>query len=124
MATSKDFNAKNAIAEIKKLVTAAEVNAFVENEERKSVLNAAQAVLDAPSETPAEAPAKKGPAIPQKRNVKMGDPAECLKAYDALILVLAKTEAKQRIAKKPARIYFIHRRRAEVMRLNMIKSMR
>lgn len=92
-------------------------------------LTAAQAkarlAAQADKQEKAEAKAAvKPPAIKQVNNPKNADPATCLKAYDALIDELAKTEAKQRIAKKPFRIFFIHRKRAEVMRQNLIKSMR
>lgn len=57
-------------------------------------------------------------------NPKLADPHEILAMYDRLIDELAKTEARQRIAKKPHRIYFVHRKKIEVMRMNFKKSIR
>lgn len=57
-------------------------------------------------------------------NPKMADPQSILEAYDLLIKQLARVESAQRNAKKPHRIYFVHRKRMEVMKMNFIKSMR
>jgi uncharacterized membrane protein YccC len=122
MATSKDFNAKNAIAELKKLGKASEIAAFVEGEDRTSVLNAAKKLADDLA-APAPEPVGKKPA-PMQVNEKLADPTKVMAAYDQLINELAKTEAAQRQKKKPYRVYFVHRKRAEVMRLNFKKSMR
>jgi len=76
-----------------------------------------------------KAPVKKAPVkAPEKKkiemNQKMADPDSILNAYDNLIDQLAKVEASQRLKSKPFRIYFVHRKRMEVMKLNFIKSMR
>lgn len=57
-------------------------------------------------------------------NAKMANPDKVLKKYDELIATLAEVESDQRNKKKPYRIYFIHRNRMEVMKMNFIKSMR
>lgn len=59
-----------------------------------------------------------------KYSPKLGDPQVVVDAYDTLIETLANMEVQQRNASKPYRIYFAHRRRAEVLRLNFIKSLR
>jgi len=41
-----------------------------------------------------------------------------------LIKQLADTEAAQRRKGKPYRIYFVHRKRAELMKMNFKKSLR
>lgn len=55
---------------------------------------------------------------------KLPDNADILKMYDKLIDGLASMEAKQRQVNKPYRMYFVHRKKAEVMRLNFTKSFR
>ena len=58
------------------------------------------------------------------RNPKLANPDSILKRYDDLIDQLAKVESSQRNIQKPFRIYFVHRRKIEVMKMNFIKSMR
>lgn len=57
-------------------------------------------------------------------NAKLANPGTILKKYDELIDQLAKVESAQRNKNKPYRIYFMHRKRMEVMKMNFIKSMR
>jgi len=57
-------------------------------------------------------------------NPKMADPDIILDGYDELIKKLSEVEAEQRRKSKPYRIYFVHRKRLEVMKINFIKSMR
>lgn len=57
-------------------------------------------------------------------NAKLANPQSILKKYDELIDQLAKVESSQRNKSKPYRIYFIHRKKMEVMKMNFIKSMR
>ena len=80
-----------------------------------------------------KAPIKKTKVIPREpqkkveaieRNPKLADPGAILKKYDELKDQLARVESAQRNAGKPYRIYFIHRRKIEVMKMNFIKSMR
>ena len=111
---STDFNAKDAIKTLKEMSDAEEVQAFIEGEERKSVLDAAGKVED-------ESASEK---VEVKVNPKLADPQNILVMYDNLIDELAKVEAAQRVKNKPYRIYFIHRKRMEVMRMNFVKSMR
>ena len=58
------------------------------------------------------------------RNPKLANPDTILKKYDELIDQLAKVESAQRNKSKPFRIYFVHRRKIEVLKMNFIKSMR
>jgi hypothetical protein len=111
---STDFNAKDAIKEIKEMTSAEEVQAFIEGEERKSVLDAAEKVEE-------PAPEKK---VEYNMNPKLADPGVILEMYDDLIDELAKVEAAQRLKKKPYRLYFTHRKKLEVMRMSFLKSMR
>lgn len=53
---------------------------------------------------------------------KLGDPSTIIRTYDLLIKQLSDMEVQQRQKNKPYRIYFVHRHRVEVMRLNFIKS--
>lgn len=57
-------------------------------------------------------------------NAKLADPTQIIKDYDKLIGDLAKMELSQRQKSKPYRIYFVHRQRAEVMKMNFVKSLR
>ena len=61
---------------------------------------------------------------PMTINPKLANPDSILKKYDELIDQLAKVESAQRNKSKPYRIYFVHRKRMEVMKMNFIKSMR
>jgi hypothetical protein len=76
------------------------------------------------------APKAERPAPEKKRelkpeiNAKLANPDLILKKYDDLIDTLAKVESQQRNSGKPYRIYFMHRKRMEVMKMNFIKSMR
>ena len=84
----------------------------------------------APKATPKAAPkATETKAAPTRqpvaaRNPKLANPDSILKKYDDLIDQLAKVESAQRNIQKPFRIYFVHRRKIEVMKMNFIKSMR
>lgn len=73
------------------------------------------------------APKTKAAAVPAakvKVNPKLLDPTALLALYDQLIDELRTAERIQRSASKPSRIYFIHRKRVEVLRQNFVKSMR
>ena len=114
---SVDFNAKDAIKELKDIAVE-DIKAFIEGDERASVQKAAESLLEPKEEKP-----EKAKVIPGV-NPKLADPEKILKKYDDLIESLAQVEAAQRIKKKPFRIYFIHRKRLEVMKLNFVKQMR
>jgi hypothetical protein len=62
--------------------------------------------------------------VPIVLNAKMANPESILEKYDDLINKLAEVEAQQRLKNKPYRIYFVHRKRMEVMKMNFIKSLR
>ena len=64
------------------------------------------------------------PSSKVKVGSKMADPTVILDAYDSLLKILKQVENEQRLIGKPYRIYFVHRKRAEVMRQNFVKSMR
>jgi len=72
--------------------------------------------------TPKETEKKR--EVPVVLNAKMANPESILEKYDELIEKLADVEAQQRAKSKPFRIYFVHRKRMEVMKMNFIKSMR
>ena len=114
---SKDYNAKDAIKELKGMDVEA-IPGFIEGDERASVNKAAEEIIGKDEEVVEVKKATPGV------NPKLADPESILKKYDELIDELAKVEASQRMKKKPFRIYFIHRKRMEVMRINFIKSMR
>lgn len=88
--------------------------------EKKSTATAKKVATKKVVESEKKVVQKKGIVI----NKKLANPESILIAYDQLINQLAKAEAAQRLKNKPYRIYFVHRKRAEVMRLNFVKSMR
>ena len=59
-----------------------------------------------------------------KVNEKLPDPQDILRDYDHLIDKLKKVESLQKAKNKPYRLYFIHRRKVEVLRINFVMSLR
>ena len=90
--------------------------------QKKSTAGSASAKKSAPKKAAPKKEEKPKESI--KVNEKLADPSIILKSYEELIDNLAKVEAAQKMKQKPYRIYFVHRKRAEVMKLNFIKSMR
>ena len=96
---------------------------------KKTVKGTGQPV-DAPMVKKA-APEKATRPVPEKKrefkiemNAKLANPEGILKSYDQLIDKLAEAESAQRNIGKPYRIYFTHRKRMQVMKMNFVKSMR
>jgi len=90
--------------------------------QKKSSTGTASVKKAAPKKAAPKKEKEEKPSI--KVNEKLADPSVILKSYEQLIDNLAAVEAAQRMKNKPYRIYFVHRKRAEVMKLNFIKSMR
>ena len=95
--------------------------------EKKSTATAKK--VEPKKESPKSAAKPAAKKVEKKRgtfemNPKLANPDSILKSYEGLINQLAKVEADQRIKGKPYRIYFVHRKRIEVMKMNFIKSMR
>jgi hypothetical protein len=115
---SVDLNAKDAIKhlksiEVKDVSDPVEFSEFLEGEERKSVLDAAQKAFDNLAEPKEEVPEKKLP--------EPGDPFDVVKAYDKLERMLADFETKNRRAKKHTNFFSRHRRQVALMRRNFEK---
>lgn len=91
--------------------------------EKKSAAATKKATKSAPKKEVKETKAERVEGS-KKMNPKMADPVVILQGYDELIQKLAAVEASQKTKNKPYRIYFVHRKRLEVMKINFIKSMR
>jgi len=92
---------------------------FIKNE-TKSEPNVAPKKKAAPKKKPVQVSKR----VETSTNDKLPDPSMILSTYDLLIKQLADTEAAQRRKGKPYRIYFVHRKRAELMKMNFKKSLR
>ena len=112
--SSLDFNAKDAIKKIKGLESLEEVGAFIQGDERVSVLNAAEAKLKGPGVIPAPAAKKaKGPTDDQ-----------ILEAYDKLEFLLAEKTSVEKLKNMPFKFYFVHFRQVSRLKKQFERTRR
>lgn len=90
----------------------------------KKAVKATGAKVDVPEVKATRPVPEKKRELKIEMNAKLANPEGILKSYDQLIDKLAEAESAQRNIGKPYRIYFTHRKRMQVMKMNFIKSMR
>ena len=110
---SLDFNAKDAMKALKELGSPEEIQAFIEGDERKSVLDAAQKLLDGPGES---APAQK----PKKEKEPTDE--QIIDAYDSLLDLLTRKQAIEMKRKRRHLHYFVHFRKITRYRLLFLRT--